>query len=199
MVARGLALLWDQKGGQGFQSAIDLTEPFRCKDPWWNATLDEFRYLVPTKDTHAFLHGTETTVPGSWFENRAACDSDECKELPSKWHSMKNDTRETKQGMECATCSEERRTRCRITPQRNRADACDQALPQPPCAVPTNDLRYELNKLRSRLFARNSKVQLLWSPAKDRVGLEALRSDPSLPGKKKQWLQRHDRQCGDCI
>ena len=82
MVARGLALLWGQEGGQGFQSAIDLTEPFRCKDPWWNATLDEFRYLVLTKDTHAFLHGTETTVPGSWFENRAACDNDECKKLP---------------------------------------------------------------------------------------------------------------------
>ena len=40
-------------------------------------------------------------------------------------------------------------------------------------------------------------MQLLWCPAKDRVGLEALRSDPSLPGKKMQWLQRHDRQCGD--
>ena len=66
-----------------------------------------------------------------------------------------------------------------------------------PCAVPNNDLRYELNKLRARRFCQARGVQLLWCPAKDKVGVEALRSDPSLPGKKKQWLQRHDRQCGD--
>ena len=64
-------------------------------------------------------------------------------------------------------------------------------------AVPNNDLRYELNKLQARRWARTNNVQLLWCPAKDTVGLEALRSDPSLPGKKKQWLGRHDRQCCD--
>ncbi len=34
LLARGLALLWDQKDGQGFQSVLDLTQPFRCADAW---------------------------------------------------------------------------------------------------------------------------------------------------------------------
>ena len=64
-------------------------------------------------------------------------------------------------------------------------------------AVPNNDLRYEINKLRSELFAKRHGVQLLWRPAKDRVTIDALREDPTLATKKKSWLQRHDRQCGD--
>ena len=71
MVARGLALLWDQDVGQGFQSVLDLTEPFRCKDLWWNSVLDEFRFLRLSPDTHAFLHGSATSVPGSWYNGRA--------------------------------------------------------------------------------------------------------------------------------
>ena len=55
LIARGLALLWDQEEGQGFQSVLDLTEPFRCTDPWWNSVLDEFRFLQLTTDTHSFL------------------------------------------------------------------------------------------------------------------------------------------------
>ena len=36
-------------------------------------------------------------------------------------------------------------------------------------------------------------------PAKDFVALDALREDPTLPWKKKDWLSRHDRQCGDLL
>ena len=36
-----------------------------------------------------------------------------------------------------------------------------------------------------------------WCPAKDKVTIDALREDPTLVAKKKEWLQRHDRQCGD--
>ena len=48
LIARGLALLWDQEEGQGFQSVLDLTEPLRCKDPWWCWTNSGFCSLQPT-------------------------------------------------------------------------------------------------------------------------------------------------------
>ena len=60
-------------------------------------------------------------------------------------------------------------------------------------------MRYEINKLRSRLFAKAHNKQLIWCPAQDSVTLNALREDPSLPFKKKDWLSRHDRQCGDLL
>lgn len=65
-----------------------------------------------------------------------------------------------------------------------------------PCAVPNNDLRFEINKLRSVQYAQQHGKQLLWCPAKDKPTLDCLRQDPSLAYKKKQWLQRHDKQCG---
>ena len=68
-----------------------------------------------------------------------------------------------------------------------------------PCAVPNNDMRYEINKQRARLYAARHHYQLVWCPARDRVRLEALREDPSLVLKKQEWLRRHDRQCGDLL
>ena len=31
------------------------------------------------------------------------------------------------------------------------------------------------------------------------MSVDALREDPTLPWKKKDWLSRHDRQCGDLL
>ena len=195
LVARGLALLWDREGGQGFQGVLDLTVPFRCTDLWWNSVLDEFRFLRLTSDTHSFLHGRATSVPGSWLGDAATCGNPACQKLPNVWKGMPHQW-DTKQAMECKICQQDRVSRCRV----NLATVGvgdDANWEFAPRAVPNNDLRYELNKLQARRFARKHKVQLLWVPAIDRVGVEALRTDPSLPGKKMQWLGRHDRQCGD--
>ena len=88
-VVRRLAMLWDQTDGQGFHGVVDLTEPFRCKDPWWNGVLDGFRFLQLTADTHAFLHGGETSVPGSWMDGRATCSNEACQRLPEVWSKMR--------------------------------------------------------------------------------------------------------------
>ena len=57
-----------------------------------------------------------------------------------------------------------------------------------PCAVPNNDLRYEINKIRSQLYARKHDKQIMWCCAKDFASSEALRIDPSLPANKISWL-----------
>ena len=62
--------------------------------------------------------------------------------------------------------------------------------------VPNNDLRYEINKLRAKLFAARHGRRLMWCHAKDTPSPEALKDDPTLPSKKISWLQRHERQCG---
>ena len=37
-----------------------------------------------TEDAHAFLHGLETTVPGSCLNGRLLCGNQECKQLEAK-------------------------------------------------------------------------------------------------------------------
>eukprot|EP00959_Pyramimonas_sp_CCMP1952_P119184 2491676-Pyramimonas_sp.AAC.1 len=99
--------------------------------------------------------------------------------------------------MECSVCRADRQSRRRVILHADGMGGAD--MEAVPCAVPNNDLRYEINKLRARLYAVRHGVQLLWAPAKDVVSVDALREDPTLPWKKKDWLSRHDRQCGDLL
>ena len=116
---------------------------------------------------------------------------DPCQPLPEAWKVLYDVP------LECRVCKAERATRKRVLPEAARYQMHDEALEFTPAAVPNNDLRYEINKLRSELYASKHKKQLLWCPAKDTATIDALREDPTLICKKKDWLQRHDRQCGD--
>ena len=86
--------------------------------------------------------------------------------------------------MECLVCAAERQSRRRVGLADMENVDEDPEWEFAPRAVPNNDLRYEINKLQARRFAQRRNVQLLWCPAKDKVGIEALRTDPSLPAKK---------------
>ena len=169
------------------------------KSSWWNSVLNQIRVLQLSDEDYAFLHGSETTVPGSWLNGQPDCGNRSCAVLQEKWRSMEEQgvSWENRRRMECATCSRERESRHRVL--REDAQLDGPRFEHIPCAVPNNDLRYEINKLRARLFAKAHNVQLLWCTAKDSVTLDALREDPSLPFKKRDWLSRHDRQCGDLL
>ena len=192
---RGLDLFWEDNENESMQGVTELTTHFRCKDSWWNAILDEIRTLQLSDDSHAFLHGLETAVPGSWLHGRPQCAERRCIDLVGIW-ARSAESWETRRQMECKVCQEERRTRNRVAPV--GALQCP-TFELVPAAVPNNDLRYEINKLRAQRFARHRNSQLLWCPAKDTATIDALREDPSLSWKKKEWLQRHDRQCGDLM
>ena len=54
-----------------------------------------------------------------------------------------------------------------------------------PCAVPNNDMRYDINQNQACLYVARHHDQLVWCPARDKVRVDALREDLSLPLKNK--------------
>ena len=59
-----------------------------------------------------------------------------------------------------------------------------------------NDIKYEVNKLRSNAYAGKRQEGLVYCPAKDTPSTEALRLRPDLPAQQISWLNRHDRESG---
>ena len=86
--------------------------------------------------------------------------------------------------MECDACKAERVSRCRLIRCMPNVQLDKDEYIEVPCAVPNNDMRYEINKVRAMRFAETRGVQLLWCAAKDTVTIDALREDASLPTKK---------------
>ena len=181
----GLELIWER-----LQGVTELSQPFRCQDLWWNALLGEIRVSNLSQDSWAFLHQLPTTVPGSWLTGNVLCGLDSCRALVGQ-------DSEVIIQQECQTCRQERKLRGRVLSKNQLQSLMSVDFESIPCAVPNNDMRYEINKQRAVLYATRHNYQLVWCPARDRVLLEALREDPSLVLKKKDWLRRHDRQCGD--
>ena len=63
-IAHGQAPVWGS-GNVGLQGVSELTECKRCDDKWLQEVQKGFRYGMLSENSHAFLHGQHTTVPGS--------------------------------------------------------------------------------------------------------------------------------------
>ena len=63
---------------RGVQGVTELTTCERTADEWLRSVQEEFRYGKLTKDTHAFLHGEPTLLPGSVIRNKTMCRSKQC-------------------------------------------------------------------------------------------------------------------------
>ena len=172
--------------------------------------LEEFRVMDVTANTHAFLHGLETTVPGSYLKGQLLCGNMNCRDLEQKWQLLKQKGASWEQcrSLECAVCSLERQSRCRVLQERAPSayvlgDApVDAALAlegfkEAPCIVPNNDTRTEINKARSRRFAAEREEQLQWCMAEDIISAKALQIEPELGRRKVEFLRRTDKSCGD--
>ena len=59
-----------------------------------------------------------------------------------------------------------------------------------------NDVKYDSNKTRARLFAAQTNSGIVYSVARDTPSQDALRERPGISADKVKWLQRHDRECG---
>ena len=57
-----------------------------------------------------------------------------------------------------------------------------------PAVFPNNDIKYETNKLRARLFAHAKGKPITYAVAKDTCSSEALRAKPELSTQKLSWL-----------
>ena len=194
----GQQIFWG-KSSLSVTGMTELTQPHRCKDKWYNEFLEECRAKQLTADNHSFIHGYETSVPGSWLKGAPQCKKRECAALPARWE--KDKARgvpwEKRQAQECATCQGERRKRCRVAVDEKHQEFAWPKFLKAPAIVANNDVKYDTNKKRAAQFAHRQRQSIFWCIAKDNVTLDALRDNPSLPEKKRDWLQRHDRECSD--
>ncbi|CAJ1448949.1 unnamed protein product, partial [Effrenium voratum] len=121
--------------------------------------------------------------------------------LPATWKKMRKTGAPWEEcvRMECRRCCEERRERWRVIPSGEEGAKLlrQAALSSVRVIVPNNDVRAAINKQRARVYAAEQKMQLLWIFARDTFPAETLASEPHLPGRRLELLQRHDRECGD--
>lgn len=93
----------------------ELTEPHRCQDVWYNECLEECRAMRLSLDNYNFIHGNETTVPGSWLGGVARCGNAKCAALKAKWAEQKRAGVPVDQRQKgCRICRKERLSRCRV-------------------------------------------------------------------------------------
>ena len=208
-VSHGQSLFW--AGAEfGMQGVTELVELERCKDKWLHELQEEIRYGRLSADNWNFLHGRPTNVPGSWACGAAQCGNDACQALAELWAatSAQSDVGITAPRkrlrrlidfaeQECEQCKKERCSKARVAlctgDERFTSAPFDTAT----AVFPNNDVKYDTNKTRGRLFAARQNTGIVYSVAKDTPSQDALRERPGLAADKVKWLQRHDRESGD--
>ena len=79
-IAHGQSLFWS--GAEtGIQGITELEEAERCNDPWLREIQQEVRQGALSKNNLNFLHGHDTSVPGSWVNNDVSCRNPRCRSL----------------------------------------------------------------------------------------------------------------------
>ena len=137
----GLELFWSSDEALKLQGVTELWRPQRCKDVWYNELIEECRNGNLSDDNYNFLHGKETTVPGSWEEGRPRCGEKACLALANaSWARIEAE--------ECDVCKDERRTKRRVLASEG-STALREGLHQ--CA---RDLRKQRRQIRDEQVAR---------------------------------------------
>lgn len=195
-IAHGQALFWSR--GEGcVQGVSELPGNERCKDKWMQEVQEEIRKGCLSEDNWRFLHGKKTGVPGSWCRGQALCGTEKCATLGEQREETTKSTRKRIAAEECAQCRRERRTRERVAKSETDVRFADAMFVGAPSIVPNNDIKYEINKLRSRKFADEKGETITWVPARDVPGQEVLRTISNVRARKLSWLGKHDKECGD--
>ena len=175
--AYGQLLVW---GGaeHGVQGVTELVTCERTTDIWLQEVQAQIRVGNLDADSHAFLHGEPTSVPGSWLRNDVQCGNSACRDLKdscSPWQI---------QDKECKICTRERETRRRVA--RGPTDEQYRLQFDRAAAIfATNDIKHHVNKVRAAAFARERHLPLVLLPAKDYISAPALRERPDLKKCKK--------------
>ena len=214
-IAHGQSLMWSGNS-TGMQGVTELFECERCDDVWLRAVQGELRNGELSEESHEFMHGRPTFVPGSWAAGDVQCGSAACRKLALAGLKRVADlvavTSQTTAGAtqdgddefkqrvlkgECKKCRDERKTKCLVATGPDDERFMNRKFLSAPAIFANNDLKYETNKLRAKTFARHTKQAVTYVCAKDKPTPDALRERPDLPAQKMQWLKRHDRECGN--
>ena len=165
--------------------------------------LQECRQRKLTADSYAFICGAETTVPGSWLKDGPVCGNARCSALKDRWAAEKMELTcrdwEQRSRDECVKCRRERKRRNRLASGPADDRFALNLFHRAPCIVPNNDIKNDVAKQRSLCFASRSGAVargISFAIADDRPTLSTLQEDPAISRRKKEWVQRHDRECG---
>ncbi|CAK9098247.1 unnamed protein product [Durusdinium trenchii] len=168
-----------------------VTELVRCErtgDTWLTEVQNQLRHGELSEDSHAFLHGNVTSVPGSWTQGRPACGARACAALVGQ-------NPDTIRRHECARCAEERVSRQLVA--HGPADPrFQEAFANATAIFATNDVKFHVNKRRALCWAAAHKVVAHIAVARDVASATVLQDKTDLAAEKLQWLQRHDQECG---
>ena len=183
----GEQLFWGSRD-HAVQGVTELTVSMRTEDPWLYEVQEEMRNGCLSETNWNFLHGRPTTVSGSWCKKRHLCGNAFCKNLEPSMNI---------QALECDMCKKERAERCRVITGLEDTRLQDPNFVNAPAIFPNNDIKFAVNKIRAQIYAASSGHAITWSQARD-VGNSAVLADhPDICKAKLQWLQRHDRDCGN--
>ena len=196
-ISHGQSLLWGgaQNSKWAFHGITELEESERCrKDPWLQEVQLELRQGRLSENSHAFLHGTATTVTGSWTNGVASCGRGQCQQL-----SEENASWDRIQACErmCSICTEARHQRKRVATDADDTRFTETKFVDAPAIFPNNDIKYDVNKQRARQYAAAHRLGVTWVQAQDKPLPKTLQERPDLVLQKMAWLSRHDRECGD--
>ena len=202
-VLEGHTLFWgkaldDQNCVQGI---TELTECMRCDDEWLRAVQEEMRAGDMSADTHSFLHGRTTTVPGSHIPGAAAWNKDctaECKEMFTEARSMTTQARGRHiLAHECGACRRERRSKQLVATGAGDVRFTQTRFREAKSIFPNNAVKYDVNKRRAQEYAMTSGEGIVWARARDKPCQRVLQGRVHVERDKRRWLTWHDKDCGD--
>ena len=177
LLTQGQDLVWG-KPEFGFQGVTELTECDRTKDAWLQDLQEEFRYSQLSPDSHAFLHGLPTTVPGSWLRDKPGCGNPACLALARGRATPARILAE-----ECADCKAERASRRLVA-----TDASDPRFLEhfvgAPSVFATNVRKCHTNKVRAEAYAARTARELHYVVAQDRASTAVVREKPKISAGK---------------
>ena len=187
----GQELVWGSVGEKSVvQGLTELVQCERTRDVWLQHVQKEIRDGRLAADSRAFLHGQDTSVPGSWSGEALECGNATCRKLMQGKYTPAHIRLH-----ECPRCKEERASKKRVVDtaghmveveKRDRAKAI----------FATNAVKYHVNKLRAQDWAQRQGQEVQYAIAKDTISSRALQEKPDLGREKLPWLQRHDQDCG---
>ena len=188
----------------GIQSVTKLEVCERTKDEWLRSVQNEFRIGQLQPETHALLHGLPTMRPGRYFKGKVLCGNLSCIRRNKKVDAISELSLVKQQVFaaetlfrECAECERERNSRALVAWSSKDPRFEAEKFQSATAVFASNDIKYDVNKLRAQAFASKNMTGVMYCPAKDTPTLDALRVRPDLCAQQIHWLKRHDRESGD--
>ena len=211
----GLQLFWGEPPN-AVHKCWNFTTSLRCDDAWYNIFLDECRKGMLSEIMYNTIHGFPTPFPMSIGDktkniNPCACECSMLHEdktitpapgvtLYKSWAEKflrDGASPEDLINLECTTCANLRRTRCRVLNDNYcpKEQFSNKPFDTAPALFAFNVPRYFAIMHRARQYARNNNVLLQWCVARD---IPLNRDDRELPTEQLQkkmlnYLQLHDQ------